>query len=149
MAIRRTERIGRSGEYLAASVLARHSDQVILVPHGGEADIIFDWDNILYKCQVKTKSKQDVDGRGWRFDLRRGSHTKNRYFEEGSLDIYALVNLEYNNMLFIPFSCDKSQFTIDDKTMKSVHPIKSLFDTMKIISKDRLRIDKKIKNKSS
>ena len=48
-----TERLGRSGEYFTASVLALVSDTVIIVPHGAEADIIFDYEDKLYKCQVK------------------------------------------------------------------------------------------------
>ena len=54
---RQSERVGRSGEYLVASLLSLHADTVMIVPHSAEADIIFDVDHTLYKCQVKTQSK--------------------------------------------------------------------------------------------
>ena len=51
---RATERIGRSGEYLTCSVIARETDTVTVMPHGANADIIFEWQNKMYRCQVKT-----------------------------------------------------------------------------------------------
>jgi len=38
---RQSERVGRSGEYLVASVLSTLSDTVTVMPHGSKADIIF------------------------------------------------------------------------------------------------------------
>ena len=46
---RQSERIGRSGEYLVASLLSLYADTVVIVPHSAEADIIFDVDHTLYK----------------------------------------------------------------------------------------------------
>ena len=56
---RLTERVGRRGEYFVASILAQVSDTVLIVPHGAEADIVFEYKRKLYKCQVKTKTKKD------------------------------------------------------------------------------------------
>ena len=39
---RQSERVGRSGEYLVASVLSTLSDTVTVMPHGSKADIIFE-----------------------------------------------------------------------------------------------------------
>jgi hypothetical protein len=36
---RQSERVGRSGEYLVASVLSTLSDTVTVMPHGSKADI--------------------------------------------------------------------------------------------------------------
>ena len=85
-----TERVGRSGEYFVASLLSQISDTVLVIPHSAEADILFQYDNILYKVQVKTKTKIEKHRTNWRFDMRRGSHTKNRNYEDGSIDIFAL-----------------------------------------------------------
>ena len=57
---RASEQVGRSGEYLACSVLAQISDTVTLVPHGAEADIICGFENQLYKVQVKTATSESV-----------------------------------------------------------------------------------------
>ena len=78
---RKTERVGRSGEFLTASVLAKVSDTVVVVPHSAEADVIFEWNSKLYKCQVKTRTGIEKGGIGWRFDLRRGSHSKSRKYK--------------------------------------------------------------------
>ena len=51
---RATERVGRSGEYLTAALLSQISDTVLIVPHGSEADIVFEHEARLYKVQVKT-----------------------------------------------------------------------------------------------
>tara|TARA_R100001510_G_scaffold29514_1_gene26168 strand:- start:4265 stop:4678 length:414 start_codon:yes stop_codon:yes gene_type:complete len=125
---RQTERIGRSGEFLTASVLSLISDTVSVTPHGSHADVLFEWENKIYKCQVKTKSKIGTHDRGWRFDFRRGSHTKNRNYDKGSIDVYALVSLEHQTICFYPFSCAKTQTTISDQTMKNLCSLDS-FET--------------------
>ena len=51
---RKSERIGRSGEYAVASFLSLESDTVHVLPHGSHADIVFEINNTMYKCQVKT-----------------------------------------------------------------------------------------------
>ena len=51
---RATERTGRAGEYAVASFLSLESDTVHVLPHGSHADIIFEIDDTMYKCQVKT-----------------------------------------------------------------------------------------------
>ena len=50
-----TERVGRSGEYLTAALLSQISDTVLIVPHGSEADIVFEHEARLYKVQVKKR----------------------------------------------------------------------------------------------
>ena len=57
---RQSERVGRSGEYLVASLLSLHADTVMIVPHSAEADMIFDVENTIYKCQVKIECKRQT-----------------------------------------------------------------------------------------
>ena len=125
---RKTERIGRSGEFLTASVLSLLSDTVSVIPHGSHADILFEWEDKIYKCQVKTKSKIGTHDKGWRFDFRRGSHTKNRSYDKGNIDIYALVSLEHQTICFHPFTCSRMQTTISDQIMKNLCSLDS-FET--------------------
>ena len=126
-----TERLGRSGEYFTASVLALVSDTVIIVPHGAEADIIFDYEDKLYKCQVKSKTKKEKGHSKWRFDLRRGSHTKNRHFEEGAIDIYALYSKQYNNVIFMPFGVNKREVRIAEGAMRDADSLATFHQTIK------------------
>ena len=124
-----TERVGRSGEYFVASVLSRISDLVLVVPHSAEADILFQYKNTLYKVQVKTKTKIEKHRANWRFDMRRGSHTKNRNYEDGSIDIFAFVSLEHMNVVFRKFS-EGVTITIKNKEMKDNNPIENILDIL-------------------
>ena len=126
---RTTERVGRSGEYFVASLLSQISDTVLVVPHSAEADILFQYKNILYKVQVKTKTKIEKHRANWRFDMRRGSHTKNRNYEDGSIDIFAFVSLEHMNVVFRKFS-EGVTITIKDKEMKDNNPIENILDIL-------------------
>lgn len=98
---RQSERVGRSGEYLVASLLSLYTDTVVIVPHSAEADIIFDVDHKLYKCQVKTQSKIQKCRVSWIYDFRRGAYTKERFYKEDAIDVYALVALKYQSVKFL------------------------------------------------
>tara|TARA_R100000664_G_scaffold32809_1_gene48388 strand:- start:94 stop:486 length:393 start_codon:yes stop_codon:yes gene_type:complete len=126
---RTTERVGRSGEYFVASLLSQISDTVLVVPHSAEADILFQYKNTLYKVQVKTKTKIEKHRANWRFDMRRGSHTKNRNYEDGSIDIFAFVSLEHMNVVFRKFS-EGVTITIKNKEMKDNNPIENILDIL-------------------
>ena len=126
---RTTERVGRSGEYFVASLLSQISDTVLMVPHSAEADVLFQYNNTLYKVQVKTKTKIEKHRANWRFDMRRGSHTKNRSYENGAIDIFAFVSLEYMNVVFRKAD-DTSSVTIKDEEMKNNKPIDNILDIL-------------------
>ena len=126
---RQSERIGRSGEYLVASLLSLYADTVVIVPHSAEADIIFDIDHKLYKCQVKTQSKIRNHRVSWEYDFRRGSFTKKRHYEKEAIDVYAMVALEPQKVIFT-FPDGSKQKTIKDEDMQatdSLTNVKNLF----------------------
>jgi hypothetical protein len=126
---RQSERVGRSGEYLVASLLSLYADTVVIVPHSAEADIIFDVDHTLYKCQVKTQSKIRNHRVSWEYDFRRGSFTKKRHYEKEAIDVYAMVALEPQKVMFT-FPDGSKQKTIKDEEMQatdSLTNVKNLF----------------------
>jgi hypothetical protein len=128
---RRSERIGRSGEYLTCSVLARESDTVTIMPHTSHADVIFEWEHKLYRCQVKTVTHIESKYKNWRFDLRKGITTTGRHYKKDQIDIIAMVNLEYQTVCFKAFSdCKTTQITIKDEIMKSINSVESLKEAM-------------------
>ena len=130
---RQSERVGRSGEYLVASLLSLYADTVMLVPHSAEADIIFDVDHTLYKCQVKTQSKIRNHRVSWEYDFRRGSFTKKRHYEKDAIDVYALVALEPQKVMFVLPNGSK-QKTIKDEEMQatdSLTNVKNLFKELR------------------
>ena len=126
---RATERVGRSGEYLTAALLSQISDTVLIVPHGSEADIVFEHEARLYKVQVKTASKINTGRVNWRFDMRRGAHTKDRFYKDQAIDIFALVSLKYRNVVFVK-PMQQNQLTIDDEHMKNNDAIKNIIDIL-------------------
>ena len=134
---RATERVGRSGEYLVASILARACDTVLIVPHSANADIIFEHNNKLYRCQVKTQSKISNNRVNWRFDMRKGhcqGYSKNnRRYEDNSLDVFALVSLQHRNVVFT-LPLDQSQLTIVDEHMKSNDAVKNIENILESLS---------------
>ena len=126
---RQSERVGRSGEYLVASLLSLYADTVVIVPHSAEADIIFDVDHKLYKCQVKTQSKIRNHRVSWEYDFRRGSFTKKRHYEKDAIDVYAMVALEPQKVMFT-FPDGSKQKTIKNEEMQatdSLTNVKNLF----------------------
>lgn len=126
---RTTERVGRSGEYFVASLLSQISDTVLMVPHSAEADVLFQYNNTLYKVQVKTKTKIEKHRANWRFDMRRGSHTKNRSYENGAIDIFAFVSLQHMNVVFRKAD-DTNSVTIKDEEMKNNKPIENVLQLL-------------------
>ena len=100
-----------------------------MVPHSAEADLLFEYNNTLYKVQVKTKTKIEKHRANWRFDMRRGSHTKNRSYENGAIDIFAFVSLEHMNVVFRKAD-DTNSVTIKDEEMKNNKPIDNILDIL-------------------
>lgn len=127
---RQSERVGRSGEYLVASLLSLYADTVLIVPHSAEPDIIFDVDHKLYKCQVKTQSKIRTHRVSWEFDFRRGPFTKRRQYEKDSIDVYALVALDPQKVIFF-FPDGSKQKTIKDKDMQAMDSLQNTEDLFK------------------
>ena len=127
---RQSERVGRSGEYLVASILSLYSDTVVIVPHSAEADIIFEIDHKLYKCQVKTQSKIRNHRISWEYDFRRGSFTKKRHYEKNAIDVYALVALEPQKVMFVLPDGSK-QKTIRDEEMQATDSLKNVENLFK------------------
>jgi len=126
---RTTERVGRSGEYFVAALLSQISDTVLIVPHSAEADVLFQYNNTLYKVQVKTKTKIEKHRANWRFDMRRGSHTKNRNYEDGAIDIFAFVSLQHMNVVFCKPG-NTNQITIKDEEMQNNKPIENVLQLL-------------------
>lgn len=144
-----TERVGKCGEHLTASFLYLFGSDLVTMPHGSHADIVFEYKNILYKCQVKTVTKKKKyiskhNGRhyrtGWCWDIRRGGNTKQRrYGTKGThnIDLYALVCLPYKNIIFVPF-LKKTRITFNDDEVKNANSKETLKYTLNLIKQDQL-----------
>jgi len=137
--LRRSERIGKAGEYYVCFILSQLSDLVCLVPHGSHADIVFEWKDKLYKCQVKTVSKRNrviskhtgkIYRTNYKFELRRGSHTKNRTYEEDHNDIYALFIIPLKKVIFLPGNLKKQSFRFSRTEAEQISTKDSFLDSV-------------------
>jgi len=128
-----TERVSRFGEYLTAAILSQVCDTVAVVPHNASADIIFEHNLKLYKCQVKTQSKIEERRENWRFDMRKGQRVKHRKYKDNEIDIFAFVSITHRNVVFSK-PIDKGQLTIVDEHMKNNDAVKNIKDILKDIS---------------
>jgi hypothetical protein len=128
-----TERVGRFGEYLTAAVLSQVCDTVAVVPHNASADIIFEHNLKLYKCQVKTQSQIEEHRGNWRFDMRKGQHSKHRQYKNNEIDIFAFVAVSHRNVVFSK-PLDQAQLTIVDEHMKNNDAVKNIIDILEDLS---------------
>ena len=65
----------------------------------------------------------------WEYDFRRGSFTKKRHYEKEAIDVYAMVALEPQKVMFT-FPDGSKQKTIKDEEMQatdSLTNVKNLF----------------------
>ena len=125
-----TERVGRFGEYLTAAILSQVSDTVTVVPHNASADIIFEHNLKLYKCQVKTQSVIEEHRGNWRFDMRKGQHAKHRQYKNNEIDVFAFVAVPHRNVVFSK-PLEQGQLTIVDEHMKNNDAVKNIQDILK------------------
>jgi len=124
-----TERVGRFGEYLTAAVLSQVCNTVAVVPHNASADIIFEHNLKLYKCQVKTQSQIEEHRGNWRFDMRKGQHSKHRQYKNNEIDVFAFVAVPHRNVVFSK-PLDQAQLTIVDEHMKNNDAVKNIIDIL-------------------
>jgi hypothetical protein len=125
-----TERVGRFGEYLTAAILSQVSDTVTIVPHNASADIIFEHNLKLYKCQVKTQSQIEERRGNWRFDMRKGQRVSHRKYKDNEIDIFAFVAVPHRNVVFSK-PLEQGQLTIVDEHMKNNDAVKNIQDILK------------------
>ena len=125
-----SERVGRFGEYLTAAILSQVCDTVAVVPHNASADIVFEHNLKLYRCQVKTQSKIEENRGNWRFDMRKGQRVKHRKYKDNEIDLFAFVAVTHRNVVF-SLPLEQSQLTIVDEHMKNNDAVSNLEDILK------------------
>jgi len=128
-----TERVGRFGEYLTAAILSQVCDTVAVVPHNASADIIFEHNLKLYRCQVKTQSKIEENRGNWRFDMRKGQRVKHRKYKDNEIDLFAFVAVTHRNVVF-SLPLEQSQLTIVDEHMKNNDAVKNVLEILEGLS---------------
>ena len=99
-------KIGRSGEYLAASYLARIFDEVLSTSECSRYDFLCTSDQANIKVQVKTtNSTFDHHGSKWvRWDIKKRitNKDKHRVYSAEEVDVFAFVCLLNDTVVFKP-----------------------------------------------
>ena len=134
-------RVALAGEYLAASYLMRFCDSVIIAPEGHKSDLILDHQGQLYKIQVKTTNslykKDDKDYYRWDFRSNADNKRKNKMLRYGSgqVDIFCLVALPIDKVLFLPFDQVQNSIAKSLEALKKIDSEESLINALLEINK--------------
>ena len=134
-------RVALAGEYLAASYLMRFCDSVIIAPEGHKSDLILDHQGQLYKIQVKTTNslykKDGTDYYRWDFRSNADNKRKNKMLRYGSgqVDIFCLVALPIDKVLFLPFDKVQNSIAKSLETLNKTDSEESLINALLEINK--------------
>ena len=134
-------RVALAGEYLAASYLMRFCDSVIIAPEGHKSDLILDHQGQLYKIQVKTtNSLYKKDGKDYyRWDFRSNADNKRKNkmlrYGSGQVDIFCLVALPIDKVLFLPFDQVQNSIAKSLEALKKIDSEESLINALLEINK--------------
>ena len=120
---RKTERLGKHGEFKVCSYLSLYSDTVTIIPHGSTTDLVAEFEGEILRFQVKTtvqkrkrydrKTGKFTGRSGWQFDMRRSGNTINRNYS-GSVDIFVLYIKPMDKLLFF-LPSEKQKLSITEK----------------------------------
>ncbi len=93
--------VGRAGEYLVCADLILKGYKAFLTDQGIPYDVVLEANSKLYKIQVKTTRQpvivpQRIDStiRRYSFQIRKCGKGGRRSYQEGEIDIFALVALD-------------------------------------------------------
>jgi len=134
-------RVALAGEYLAASYLMRFFFFFIIAPEGHKADFLLDHQGQLYKIQVKTtNSLYKKDGKDYyRWDFRSNADNKRKNkmlrYGSGQVDIFCLVALPIDKVLFLPFGQVENSIARTIDSLNEVDSEETLLNSLLEINK--------------
>lgn len=102
--------IGKAGEYLVCADLILNGYVAFLSEQGLPFDIVLDYNNKLYKVQVKTtRNAKNILQRSSNIPAyiyhigTNGNKQKRKKYEIGNVDIFALVALDSKRIAYLPY----------------------------------------------
>jgi len=128
-------RIGRAGEYLAASWLIRQLDEVFEASPSSRYDFLCTNQEFAYKVQVKTTSSSfDHHSSEWvRWDINKKVNKVKKTYSQDEVDIFGFVYLPLNIVEFIPNYKLGKTYQKKIEYLKDVDTLKSLRRSITII----------------
>ena len=135
-----TQRIGRAGEYLAASFLIRHFEEVFEASPSSRYDFLAQSSSESYKIQVKTTESpfKHHSSTYVRWDIRKKVNKIKKNYSSAEVDIFAFVFLPDNIVEFV------ANYKIGNKYQKKVEYLEDI-DALKSLRRSITIVDE-IKN---
>ena len=130
-----SQMIGRAGEFLAASYLIRHLEEVFEAPPSARYDYLSQDQKNSYKIQVKTSASCFVHhSSDWvRWDINKKVNKTKKTYNSEEVDIFAFVYLPLNIVEFLPNHKLGKTYQKKVEYLKEVDTLKSLRRSITII----------------
>lgn len=130
--------VGRAGEYLTASYLARYFDELFECPPQSRYDYLSVLDNTSYKIQVKTSASTFIkNNNDWvRWDIKKKVSNKGtiRLYDKDEVDIFAFVFLPLDKVIFLPNENLGKTYQKKLEFVKGFNAVESLKTAIEIIN---------------
>ena len=130
--------VGRAGEYLTASYLARYFDELFECPPQSRYDYLSVLDNVSYKIQVKTSASTFIkNNNDWvRWDIKKKVSNKGtiRLYDKDEVDIFAFVFLPLDKVIFLPNENLGKTYQKKLEFVKGFNAVESLKTAIEIIN---------------
>tara|TARA_E500000318_G_scaffold31646_1_gene31399 strand:- start:5205 stop:5672 length:468 start_codon:yes stop_codon:yes gene_type:complete len=130
--------VGRAGEYLTASYLARYFDEIFECPSHSRYDFLAVLNNKSYKIQVKTSAspfeRNNADWVRWDIKKKISNTGEQRLYNKEEVDIFAFVFLPSDKVTFAPNENLGKTYQKKLEFIKSFNPHESLKTAIEIIN---------------
>lgn len=130
--------VGRAGEYLAASYLARYFDELFECPPQSRYDYLTTLNSISYKIQVKTSAsifeKNKTDWVRWDIKKKVSNKGTIRLYDKNEVDIFAFVYLPLDKVIFLPNENLGKTYQKKVEFIKGFNPHDSLKTAIEVIN---------------
>ncbi len=129
-------RMGRAGEYLAASWLIRQLDEIYEASAPSRYDFLCTDKEFSYKIQVKTTSSLfEHHSSEWaRWDINKKVNKTKKVYSQDEVDIFGFVYLPLNIVEFVPNYKLGKTYQKKIEYLKDVDTLKSLRRSTTIIN---------------
>ena len=139
-----TQRIGRAGEYLAASFLIRHFEEVFEACSSSRYDYLAQSLTESYKIQVKTTESpfKHHSSTYVRWDIKKKVNKTKKNYSAEEVDIFAFVYLPDNVVEFVANYKIGNKYQKKVEYLEDIDPLKTLRRSITIVDEIKNAVTK-------
>ena len=139
-----TQRIGRAGEYLAASFLIRHFEEVFEASSSSRYDYLAQSLTESYKIQVKTTESpfKHHSSTYVRWDIKKKVNKIKKNYSAEEVDIFAFVYLPDNVVEFVANYKIGNKYQKKVEYLEDIDPLKTLRRSITIVDEIKNAVTK-------